>query len=100
VKKHPVQILLEKQGIRTFAYTGRIDSKKCLGAYCTLGGLLRAVSFAASYFDKEYMEFNQFIYDIAGATNNALGTGRLFYWPSIDHVENTSVKISVTSVRE
>ena len=84
MKKHPVQTLLESQGVRTFFYHGRNEGRmvKCLGAYCTLGGLLRAVSSASTSLSG--YEFNLFITDIAGATTNS---GRLFYWSNIKFVD-------------
>lgn len=80
--KHPVQILLETQNIRTLSFTPRHSSTKCLGAYCTMGGLLRAVAFTYSIF-KEEKVINAIITDIVGATTNS---GRLYYWPNIPFV--------------
>lgn len=92
MKKHPVQKLLDSQGIRTFSYQGRDGrSVKCLGAYCTLGGLLRSVSSASSFFNGS--DLSLFLTDIAGAATHS---GRLFYWSNIKFVElesenNTSI---------
>jgi len=89
MNKHPVQKLLESQGIRTFSYCGREGRMtKCLGAYCSLGGLLRAVSAASAYF-VDSPSLNLFVTEIAGATTNS---GRLFYWSNIRYVglENTN----------
>jgi len=82
MKKHPIQLLLESQGIRTFYYQGRHGSVKCLGSYCTLGGLLRAVSSASVSLSTS--DLSVFLTDIAGATTHS---GRLFYWPNIRFVE-------------
>ncbi|MCK9567392.1 hypothetical protein M0R72_00415 [Candidatus Pacearchaeota archaeon] len=84
MKKHPVQALLESQGIRTFSYQGRHEgsSIKCLGAYCTLGGLLRAVSAASSTFENN--DLSLFLTDVAGASTHS---GRLYYWSNIRFVE-------------
>jgi len=89
MKNNPVQVLLENQNIRTFSYTGRDSeglSSKCLGAYCTLGGLLRAVSFASITF--EGADLNSFITDVASAKTTS---GRLFYWPSVRYSESIQV---------
>jgi hypothetical protein len=85
MKKHPVQRLLESQGIRTFSYNGRFESSiiKCLGAYCTLGGLLRAVSVASVYFI-DSSDLSSFVTDVSDAATNS---GRLFYWANIRFVE-------------
>lgn len=83
MKKHPVQALLESEGIRTFSYSVK-SGGKCLGAYCTLGGLLRAVSIASSHFKNNASDLNLFITEIAGATTNS---GRLFYWPNVRFIE-------------
>lgn len=84
MKKHPVQSLLESQGLRTFSYQVRHErtSIKCLGAYCTLGGLLRAVSAASSSLNTS--ELSLFLTDIAGASTHS---GRLYYWSNIRFVE-------------
>lgn len=89
MKKHPVQALLESEGIRTFSYNSK-SGVKCLGSYCTLGGLLRAVSVASSYFQNNASGLNLFITEIAGATTNS---GRLFYWPNIRFSETEVVEI-------
>ena len=86
MKKHPVQRLLESQGIRTFSYSGR-NEHKCLGAYCTLGGLLRSVSAASVYFI-DSCDLSSFVTDIAGATTHS---GRLFYWSNVRFVETTEI---------
>jgi hypothetical protein len=83
LKKHPIQELLDSQGIRTYAFHGRLEGEmiSCLGAYCTLGGLLRAVSTASSVLNNS--DLSVFITDIAEAKSS----GRLFYWPNIKFVE-------------
>ena len=87
MNKHPVQRLLESQGIRTFSYGGREGRMtKCLGAYCSLGGLLRAVSAASAWFI-DSSDLNSFVTEIAGATTNS---GRLFYWSNIRFIEGPS----------
>jgi hypothetical protein len=85
LKKHPIQQLLESQSIRTFSYNGRSDGTtvRCLGAYCTLGGLLRAVSSASKYFI-DTCDIEMFVTDIAGAITNS---GRMFYWPNVRFIE-------------
>jgi hypothetical protein len=89
MKKHPVQALLESEGIRTFSYNKSGD--KCLGAYCTLGGLLRAVSAASSNFKNSDSDLSLFITEISGATTNS---GRLFYWPNVRFTEPEVVVMS------
>lgn len=90
MKKHPVQALLESEGIRTFSYNEK-SGGKCLGAYCTLGGLLRAVSVASSNFKNSDSDLSQFITEIAGATTNS---GRLFYWPNVRFIEPEAAVMS------
>jgi hypothetical protein len=84
MKKHPIQVLLESNGVRTFSFSGRLEkqSANCLGAYCTLGGLLRIVSTAATVFNE--VDLNVFLTDISGAT---VTLPRLVYWPNIKFVE-------------
>ena len=93
MKKHPVQSLLESEGIRTFSYNSK-SGVRCLGAYCTLGGLLRAVSIASSHFKNNASNLNLFITEISGATTNS---GRLFYWPNVRFVEQEVVAKPVES---
>lgn len=87
MKQHPVQVLLESQNIRTFSYSTRPSNIKCLGAYCTLGGLLRAVSYASRIFSEQ--DLSSFIAEINGATTTS---GRLFYWPNVKYAEHTTTE--------
>jgi hypothetical protein len=84
MKTNPVQTLLESQGVRTFSYQGRHEgsSVKCLGAYCTLGGLLRAVSSASSVLSGA--DLSLFLTDVAGASTHS---GRLYYWSNVRFVD-------------
>jgi hypothetical protein len=94
MKKHPVQNLLDPEGIRTFSYNEKTGGK-CLGAYCTLGGLLRAVSAASLHFRNNASDLSSFITEISGATTNS---GRLFYWPNVRFVESeTSIENALTT---
>lgn len=81
--KHPLQSLLESEGLECQSYSGRnMYSQTCLGVVAPLGDLMAAVACTTDFNSEEVCEA------VRGIRFDSLGHDTIYYFPEVTFVED------------
>lgn len=81
--KHPLQLLLESDGLECQSYSGRsMYNQTCLAVVAPLGELMAAVASTTDFNSEEVCEAVRCI------RHDALGLDTIYYFPEVSFVEN------------